>query len=291
MMAIFVSLRKSACALMMFRGGSSSMVTPVKLVTRCSRWESASISLRRMFTNSTLQRHSNGTSIPRMNFYSTNGPHHRPSISAKTCRRFYYGEISRQRPPDTNVVKDVLLYENSKFTFHRVMGMFAVAQFTFWIYLAHFAYTEMRVSQKAEISVYGEKGAPEDKKKKFSFAGLSFHLGSPYWKYGMTIFCFGMGSLIMSAVMIFSSRNVHRLILRRGGQKCTVIPFGFFGRLGQRFTVPLTRMSCLHSRDSVKSNLPIKVKGRLFFYLLDKRGKFYNAKLFDFTAGMKRVID
>ncbi|XP_078001013.1 transmembrane protein 223-like [Glandiceps talaboti] len=205
-------------------------------------------------------------------------------------KRFYYGEIHKERPPDTKVVKDVLLYENKNFTFHRVMGMFAIAQFTFWIYLSNFAYSEMRVVQRAEQSVYGDKGVPEDKKKKFSLAGLNFHLGSSAWRYGLVTMSVVMGSLIMSAVWMYSRRNVHQLVLRRGGQKCTVVPFGFFGRTYQ-FTVPLTKMTCLHGRDSVKSNLPIKVKGRMFFFLLDKQGKFYNARLFDFTAGMRRIIE
>lgn len=66
----------------------------------------------------------------------------------------------------------------------------------------------------------------------------------------------------------------------------THAPFGF----GAHFTVPLNQVSCMAHRGEVPAMLPLKVKGRRFYFLLDKTGYFPNTKLFDNTVGAYRNL-
>lgn len=52
--------------------------------------------------------------------------------------------------------------------------------------------------------------------------------------------------------------------------------------------VPLKYVSAQQSRSQAKVQLPLKVKGKSFFYILDMRGEFLNQRLYDFTVGLKR---
>ncbi|KAG8244772.1 hypothetical protein J6590_015312 [Homalodisca vitripennis] len=54
----------------------------------------------------------------------------------------------------------------------------------------------------------------------------------------------------------------------------------------------LTAITTSQTRYSAKVQLPIKVQGKWFYYILDtKNGTFPNPELFDFTAGMKRTLN
>lgn len=98
------------------------------------------------------------------------------------------------------------------------------------------------------------------------------------------------GGSILAAAVMFSRRSVSALILRKGGENVTFVLFGFLG-IRTSFTVPISRVSCRHSRSAVTSQLPMKVKGHSFHYILDKQqGRFLNGRLFDYTVGMKRVF-
>lgn len=50
-------------------------------------------------------------------------------------------------------------------------------------------------------------------------------------------------------------------------------------------------MTTNQTRQTAKDQLPFKVQGKWFYYLLDtKSGTFPNPELFDYTAGMKRTF-
>jgi hypothetical protein len=49
------------------------------------------------------------------------------------------------------------------------------------------------------------------------------------------------------------------------------------------------QVSSQESRQNARVQLPIKVKNYRLFFVLDMRGEFKNPKLFDQTAGLKRV--
>ncbi|XP_038598993.1 transmembrane protein 223-like [Tachyglossus aculeatus] len=113
--------------------------------------------------------------------------------------------------------------------------------------------------------------------------------GSALWRHGLTLPCAATGSLVLTAGLLFSNRSVHSVLLRAGGQRVTVTTHGPFG-LGAEFTVPLRHVSCLAHRGEVPAVLPLKVKGRRFYFLLDKAGRFPNLRLFDVKVGAYRSL-
>lgn len=95
--------------------------------------------------------------------------------------------------------------------------------------------------------------------------------------------------MVLGAGLLFSLRSVRSVMLRAGGQQVTLTTHAPFG-LGAHFTVPLNQVSCMAHRGEVPAMLPLKVKGRRFYFLLDKTGHFPNTKLFDNTVGAYRNL-
>lgn len=54
--------------------------------------------------------------------------------------------------------------------------------------------------------------------------------------------------------------------------------------------VPLKFISAQESREAARSILPMKVKNRAFYYILDMRGEFRNTRLYDYSIGLKRNL-
>lgn len=54
-------------------------------------------------------------------------------------------------------------------------------------------------------------------------------------------------------------------------------------------TLGLENISCKQMRTEAKSQLPLKIKGHTWHYILDMRGEFKHPKLFDSTCGLARV--
>lgn len=100
---------------------------------------------------------------------------------------------------------------------------------------------------------------------------------------------FVSGGSIFAGALMYSRRSISSLVLLKGGDRVKIETFGFMG-MKSSITVPVSKVSCQQSRHSVTSQLPIKVYGRSFYYILDKQGKFLNGRLFDYTAGMRRVF-
>lgn len=97
------------------------------------------------------------------------------------------------------------------------------------------------------------------------------------------------GTLVLGAGLLFSLRSVRSVMLRAGGKQVTLTTHAPFG-LGAHFTVPLNQVSCMAHRGEVPAMLPLKIKGRRFYFLLDKAGHFPNTKLFDNTVGAYRSL-
>ncbi|XP_074670046.1 transmembrane protein 223 [Strix aluco] len=174
----------------------------------------------------------------------------------------------------TAVPQDVVLFRHERGPFFRLAGLFCVGQGVFWTYLAHFAFTTLHPAP-ATGSGPDDPLRPRDHK----------------WRLGFTASCLTLGSLIMAAGCLFPLRAVRRVTLLRGGTQVTISTHGPLG-LGQgpTFTVPLRHVSCRAHRSEVPAAIPLKVKGRLFFFLLDKGGQLTNPRLFDVTVGAYRKL-
>lgn len=166
--------------------------------------------------------------------------------------------------------RDVLLFEHERSRFFAVLGMFCAGQSLFWASLAWAALTGP--AAPAESADRGRRD-----------------LRSALWRYGLAVGCGAVGTLVLGAGLLFSVRSVRSVLLLAGGKEVTLTTHAPFG-LGAHFTVPLNQVSCMAHRGEVPAMLPLKVKGRRFYFLLDKAGHFPNAKLFDNTVGAYRSL-
>lgn len=177
--------------------------------------------------------------------------------------------------PNTNVVKDVILfkYENGKL--FKAINFFALAQFCFWNYLSYFSYKNLR-----------DAPVPQEDTDNLQF-WQKINLGENKYRNSITIMCFVMGYGILAACWIFTLRSVRFLVLRKGGDAVSIVTYTPFGQ-NRIMNVPVKCVSAVESRQMAKTTLPLKVKDKALYYVLDMRGEFKNPILFDQTAGMSR---
>lgn len=170
------------------------------------------------------------------------------------------------------VPRDVLLFRHERGRFFAILGLFCAGQGIFWTSLAVAALSRplSRVPAEAPNRSYQD-------------------LRSALWRYGLAVGCGTMGVLVLGAGLLYSLRSVRSVMLLAGGQQVTLTTYAPFG-LGTCFTVPLNQISCMAHRGEVPAMLPLKVKGRCFYFLLDKAGHFPNTQLFDNTVGAYRSL-
>jgi hypothetical protein len=86
-------------------------------------------------------------------------------------------------------------------------------------------------------------------------------------------------------------RFVRSVELLRGGRNVRIGTFGPLG-LSLEKEFPLNHISCQRFRKtSIAGTLPLKIKGKWYKYIIDKKGTFHDPQLFDYTVGMKRSLD
>lgn len=198
---------------------------------------------------------------------------------------------------NTNVPKDVILFKYDNPRFFKILNIFALCQFGFWSYLSHFAFTTL-------------KDAPVEKVDEDASWFRKINLGENKYRNTITVSCFLIGKNkhlsirdlrytvisvsstgygILAAAWLFSLRSVRFLILRKGGQKVSLVTYGPFGK-NRIMEVPVNCISAQESRDAARVQLPLKVKNRAFYFILDMRGEFMNTRLYDHTAGLRRKL-
>jgi len=191
---------------------------------------------------------------------------------------------------DTRVTKDVLLFKYENQRFFSILNFFALSQFMFWSYLAHFSYTTLRDISKedAEKQLKENMRLTSDNVESISLVWWRrINLGENKYRYGITLLCLSIGYIILVGAVLFTKRTVRYLTLLKGGQHVQLICYSPFWR-PRLITVPLEHMTCNVSRDHIRGHLPIKIKNYWMYFLLDKSGTFTNTQLFDYTAGLKR---
>ncbi|XP_070283413.1 transmembrane protein 223 [Myotis yumanensis] len=171
--------------------------------------------------------------------------------------------------------RDVLLFEHERGRFFAVLGLFCAGQGVFWASLAGAALARSPVPARPPDAETPDPGRVD--------------VRSALWRYGLAVGCGAIGTLVLAAGLLFSLRSVRSVILQAGGKRVTLTTHAPFG-LGAQFTVPLNQVSCMAHRGEVPAMVPLKVKGRRFYFLLDKAGYFPNTKLFDNTVGAYRSL-
>ncbi|XP_055917704.1 transmembrane protein 223 [Eupeodes corollae] len=191
-----------------------------------------------------------------------------PQSSANLCSKAF--DVS------TNVAKDVILfkYENPKF--YKMLNAFAIVQFLFWNYLSHSAFTTLRDAPVEEA----DEDAPWYRQ---------INLGENKYRNGITVSCFLIGYGVLTVAWMYTLRSVRFLVLRKGGTQLSFVTYGPFNK-NRIITVPMNCVSAMESRGTARVQLPIKIKNKSFYYVLDMRGEFKNTKLFDYSAGLSRKL-
>jgi len=204
------------------------------------------------------------------------------NVSLKAVLNRPYSNLVSQtaKTKSTNInagqEKDKLLYfyENPRH-FYMLNG-FAFVQFIFWTHMAEFTFTtgEKIKMETNEYTPWWKKINFQDKNTKMIVSTV----------------CFLIGWGVLSMAWIYTLRSVRMLVLRKDNTTVSIVTYGPFGR-NRVLDVPMENMSTQVSRTHAKTQLPIKVKGKWFHFILDMReGKFQNPDLFDHTAGMNRIL-
>uniref|UniRef100_A0A6J0TWY5 Transmembrane protein 223 n=1 Tax=Pogona vitticeps TaxID=103695 RepID=A0A6J0TWY5_9SAUR len=185
---------------------------------------------------------------------------------------------------DVKVPQDIILYNYDRHRTFFALGFFCIAQAGFWGYLAYLAFDSFRDPGEPQ------EGEKEKKKLRFPFTqGLEATLDAEKWRFGFTGACLAAGILIVGSASLFARRSIKQILLHQGGQEVsltTYYPFGFTST----FTVPLRQVSCPAHRSQARAMVPVKVKKRSFYYVIDKQGEFTDANLFDLTVGAYREL-
>lgn len=98
-----------------------------------------------------------------------------------------------------------------------------------------------------------------------------------------------LGYIVLFISIMYPLRAVNSLWLFKGGKEVGLITHAPFGKKLTHVT-PLENISCVQSRAQAQTQVPIKVKHKWFFYLLDKKGVFHNPELFDYMVGLRRNL-
>lgn len=99
-----------------------------------------------------------------------------------------------------------------------------------------------------------------------------------------------VGYVVLFFTWIYPQRTITKLILKEGGQLVRFSTYTHFGRT-KDFVVPLRDISCAQSRQAKGVQVSVKIRGRWFYYLMDKReGKFLEPRLFDYVIGLNRSL-
>ncbi|XP_059524249.1 transmembrane protein 223-like [Myotis daubentonii] len=153
-------------------------------------------------------------------------------------------------------VRDVLFFEHEPGRFFAVLGLFCAGEAVFWASLAGAALARPWVPAQLPDAEIPDPGRVD--------------VRSALWRYGLAVGCSAIGTLVLAAGLLpplwFGDTA-------GGGQQVTLTTHAPFG-LGAQFTVPLNQVSCV-----APAMVSLKVKGRRFYFLLDKAGYFPNTKL------------
>ncbi|XP_076661743.1 uncharacterized protein LOC143365448 [Halictus rubicundus] len=170
---------------------------------------------------------------------------------------------------NTNVQNNVLLYrlETNYFQFMRYFSIGALTVSAFIMYMTYDPKLTLLFTTNISLKEY------------LKCNGFSII----YFVYGGL-----MGPLICWALYLSASRYIKYIILHKGGQEVSIITYHLYkDQIVLR--IPLNEVQSTIARKDMKNYMPMKVKGKRFFYLLDFSGKFLNGRLFDNTIGTEKI--
>lgn len=168
-----------------------------------------------------------------------------------------------------NVQNNVLLYRLES-NYFQIMRYFSIGALTFSILMLYMTYDpKLKLLWTTNISI-------KDYLRTNGFTVI-------YFVYGGLI-----GPLICWALYLSASRCIKYIILHKGGQEVSIITYHLYKKQVV-LKIPLNEVQSTVARKDMKTYLPMKIKGKKFFYLLDSTGTILNGRLFDNTIGTVKI--
>ncbi|ESO02635.1 hypothetical protein HELRODRAFT_124858, partial [Helobdella robusta] len=168
---------------------------------------------------------------------------------------------------------EILIFSYNSDTFYKVLSAFGILQTIFWINLSSLSLVEVKSDR--DVSFLSEF----QQKHKNKLAGGIILLG-----WGIIFITFLFFSLM------YPLRTVKKIALLKNNKEIQLFTYSFFGKT-RSLKVNLDDISCKQSREAKGSHLPMKIRGKFFYFLLDKKsGTFHEPKLFDQVVGLNRSL-
>ncbi|XP_041354610.1 transmembrane protein 223-like [Gigantopelta aegis] len=200
-------------------------------------------------------------------------------------RRQATTKVKRSFEVDTNVKDDVLVYSYTSDRFYKLFTYCGVIQCLTLSYLGVSAY-----QLKDESKTVQQERLQSDQSGRLTWwAEKLMNVAEGKYKNGVSLLCFFIGYSFLTITIIYPLRSVRSLWLLRGGNEVHIQTQSWFGKSGS-LNVPLNNVSCMQAREGSASYIPMKVKGKFLFFLIDKSGKFHNTQLFDYSIGLMRSL-
>ncbi|XP_065647530.1 transmembrane protein 223 isoform X2 [Hydra vulgaris] len=190
-------------------------------------------------------------------------------------------KIIRKTSTFMNLSKDVIIYEN-KTRSSKVLSMLGVFGFGQWCMSIYMSQTLLYHMPAFFSWIPPEKNLEGKVDNKLPRADLKYRIGFS--------FLAALASTgVLGSLVIFNLRSVSSITLLKGGKDVMIKTFTPFGKY---FTVicELENISAVQHRTAIVSQIPLKIKGRRFHFLMDKSGEFIQPTLYDKTVGIKRTF-
>nr|CAG4642947.1 EOG090X0JX7 [Evadne anonyx] len=176
---------------------------------------------------------------------------------------------------NTKVIKDTVIYSYENQKFHKLLNIFAVGQFGFWLLTATVSMSmrDTPVSKNNESEIWYKQ----------------VNLGEKKFKNGITAMYIAVGMAILCGSWMYSLRSINNIILCKGGKDVILTTYGPYFKL-RSLNIPLENVSAVQLRSKASNQLPIKVKGYKLYFLVDLKGQLKDPALFDASVGLKRIL-
>ncbi|CAK9801424.1 Transmembrane protein 223 [Anthophora quadrimaculata] len=171
---------------------------------------------------------------------------------------------------NTNVSNNVIMYKHEKKLDSIMLKMLFFGWGFCSMIMAYYTYNSKFILTFSENLSW---------KEYFKINGINLI----YFLYATTL-----GPLTCVFLFVLNQRFVKYIILHKGGQHVSVITTHLF-KNNNIFTLPVNEVQTMIARNQMKNYLPLKIRGKKFYYIIDGEGKFLNGKLFDYTVGTRKI--
>ncbi|KAG5316269.1 TM223 protein, partial [Acromyrmex insinuator] len=168
---------------------------------------------------------------------------------------------------NTNVRNNVILYKFEGRTYFRNLKIFGAVQLFCCSVLAFYSYTPSFWDIfRADVN-------------------LKEHFLNYMFRFCIFLFAIMTGPLTCLYIYATCARSIKYVILNKGGETLSIITY-HMQKKKSKLNLPVGMVKCTADRRNGRGTyLPLKIKNRSFYYLVNRSGTFVNSKLFDHATG------